>query len=374
MSKRPLLSVVLGTLALFSLSFVFCWIQMARLSERLVAEQQSDQLNILRSLVEEARWRALAQAEFVASMPEVQQALKDRDRTELARLVGPIIEVQRRKYGISAASFFSRDNIALLRLEAPEAYGDSVSGYARRIVDTNRSGEPRAEPGFDRQGPSIYGDVPVLYRGEQQGTFELGLSTTELVNRLHTSYGLEAGALFDRQMLEQVATLERWDTSVENMAGPYVRVSATDWPLIRDLLSQWQGEFLREPQTFTAISQEQECIVTVLPLLNTSGAAIGQLVGVKKLPPYRILTRNAAIVAGVACLLALILNCLLLQVVLRGVLIWPARVVAERLQALADGGDPPPAGDLRRHSPVLNSLYAAYESMLERFPRGRRDQ
>lgn len=371
MLRRPLLSVVLGTTALFTLSFIFCWIQVASLSSRLVAEQQSDQLNILRSLLEEARWRALAQAEFVASMPEVQQAMRERDRARLTRLVGPILEVQRRKYGISAASFFTRDNIALLRVEAPEAYGDSVSGHARRVVDTNRSGEPRAGPGFDRQGPSIYGDAPVVFQGEQQGTFELGLSAAELVNRLHTSYGLEAGALFDRQMLEQVATLERWDTSVENMAGPYVRVAATDWPLIRDLLSQWHGEFLREPQAFTATSQEQECIVTVLPLLNTAGAAVGQLVGVKKLPPYRVQTRNAAIVAGVACLLALILNCLLLQVVLRGVLLWPARVVAERLQALADGGDPPPAGDLRRHSPVLDPLYSAYEAVLERFPRKR---
>ncbi len=364
--------MILGTLALFCLSFTFCWMQMTGLSERLVKEQETDQLNILRAILEESRWRALAQAEFVASIPEVQRAVKDRDRQALASLVGPIIEAQRRKYGVSAASFFTRDNLALLRLEAPESYGDSVSGYARRVVETNRSGEPRAGPGIDRQGADIFGDAPVLYQGKLQGTFELGISCSELVNRLHTSYGLEAGVLFDRQLLEQVATLERWDSSAENLAGPYLRVSATDWPLIRDLLSQWHGDFLREPQTFSATSQGQECIVTVLPLVDGAGVAIGQLVGVKKLPPFRVQTRNAAILAGAACLLAFVLNCLLLQVVFRGMLLWPARVVAERLQSLAEGAEAPPAGDLRRDSPALNELYSAYEEIRERWPRRER--
>ncbi|MCE7875545.1 hypothetical protein DYH09_34985, partial [bacterium CPR1] len=107
MSRRPLLSVILGTLALFGLSFAFCWMQMASLSERLVQEQETDQLNILRSILEESRWRALAQAEFVASIPEVQKAVRERDRGALIRLVGPIIDTQRRKYGVSAASFFT---------------------------------------------------------------------------------------------------------------------------------------------------------------------------------------------------------------------------------------------------------------------------
>ncbi len=369
MSRRPLLSVILGTLALFGLSFAFCWMQMASLSERLVQEQETDQLNILRSILEESRWRALAQAEFVASIPEVQKAVRERDRGALIRLVGPIIDTQRRKYGVSAASFFTRDNTALLRLEAPETFGDSVAGYARRVVETNRSGEPRAGPGIDRQGAEIFGDAPVISDGKLYGTFELGISCSELVNRLHTSYGLEAGVLFDRQLLEQVATLERWDSSAENLAGPYLRVSATDWPLLRDLLSQWQGDFLREPQTFSATSQGQECIVTVLPLVDGAGVAIGQLVGVKKLPPFRVQTRNAAILAASACLLAFVLNCLLLQVVLRGMLLWPARVVAERLQNLADGADAPPAGDLRRDAPALAELYAAYENIRERWPR-----
>ncbi|MCE7869639.1 hypothetical protein DYH09_04585 [bacterium CPR1] len=95
--------MILGTLVLFCLSFAFCWMQMAGLSERLVKEQEADQLNILRAIVEESRWRALAQAEFVASIPQVQQAVRARDREALGRLVGPIIEAQRRKYGVSAA-------------------------------------------------------------------------------------------------------------------------------------------------------------------------------------------------------------------------------------------------------------------------------
>lgn len=366
MSRNPLRSAVLATIALFVASFFFCWHELWWLSEVSITDQQTELLGILRSELDTSGWRALSRADLVAGLPEVQAALARRDRAALLTLTSPIYELQRKKYGVSQANFYTPDDAAFLRLQTPEANGDSVADYRAQVVHTNKSAEPNVGPGLGRLGPNVFGVVPVFYQGKPVGAFEFGMSYQAVVDHLHGSFGLEAAALFDRQLLTDVSNLVRWDTSPENLSGPYVRVASSDWRVLQTLLSQQRLEYLREPVTYVARAQSRDYSVAVMPLQDLSGRAIGQLVAARELPPFRVKVRNATVMAALGCLVGLFLTCGALQVAIKGGLVWPTRYLAARLDQLADGQNPPPADDLERESPALRTLFRAYDRLRDK--------
>lgn len=363
MSRNPLRSAVLATIFLFVASFLFCWRELWWLSEASVTEGKSDLLRLLHSELELSGWRALARADLVAGMPEVQKALASRDRATLLRLTEPGFDVQRKKYGITQANFYTQDDVAFLRLESPEAHGDSVAEYRAQVVHTNRSAEPHAGPGVGRYGPDVFGVVPVFHAGKPVGCFEFGLSYQSVVDRLHANFGLEAAALFDRQLLTEISNLVRWDTSPDNLSGANVRIASSDWKVLQELLGQQQLEYLREPITYVGSFQNRDYTVAVVPLTDLSGRAVGQLVAARELPPFRVKVRNAAVMAACGCLVALFITCGVLQIAIRGGLVWPARYLARRLDQMANGENPPPADDLERESPALKDLFRAYNRL-----------
>ncbi len=352
---------------LFALSFFFCWHELWWLSDASINEQKSELLGILRSELELSGWRALSRADLVAGLPDVQKALATHDRKALLTLTLPLYEVQRKKYGVSQANFYTPDDLAFLRLQSPEAFGDSVADYRAQVVHTNKSSEPHAGPGLGRLGPDVFGVVPVFYQGKNVGCFEFGLSYHGIIDRLHGSYNLEAAAVFDRQLLTEVSNLERWDTSPENTSGSYVKVASSDWKVVQALLAQGNLEYLREAVTYVGHYQNRDYTVAVMPLQeDLTGRAIGQLVAARELPPFRVKVRNATVMAACGSLVALFLVCGLIQIAIRGGLVWPARYLAKRLDALADGENPPPADDLERESPALKHLFRAYDRLRDK--------
>jgi len=363
MSRYPLATVCLCTFLLFGLSFFFCWNTLQQIMTTSHQEQQRDLLHLLTADLEEAQTKGLARAELVAAMPGVGEALARQDAARLRTLVGPIFDVQRKKYGVAQGNFCTSANHMLLRLQNPSAPGDDVSGYRHLVVHTNETGEVHSGVEMARSGPQIFGVAPVFAGSKQVGTFDIGMSFESRVEQLHARHGVEVAAVFERKLLEQVASLQKWDGSAQNQLGDYLQVCSSDWQLLQGLLQGRRLDYLREPLSFVAPSGGQDYLVCAIPLPDLTGRFVGIYIGARALPPFRTQLRNGKITAGVICLLGLFLSWAALQLIVRGMLLAPMSELALRMQRWSQGEAPPGVGDLRQQAPALTPLLQAYEQL-----------
>lgn len=331
-------------------------------------EQQRELLHVLTADLEEAQTKGLARAELIAAMPGVAEALAAGDAARLQRLVGPLFDIQRKKYGVAQANFATSQNRMLLRLQSPALAGDDASVYRHLIVHTNETGEVHSGVEVARSGPQVFGVAPVVSRGKQVGTFDIGMSFELRAEQLHARYGVEVAVLFERKLLEQVATLKQWDGSAQNQLGEYLQVCSSDWQLLQGLLSGRRLNYLREPLTFVAPSGGQDYLVCALPLPDQTGRFVGVYIGARALPPFRTQLRNGKIAAGVMGLLGLFLSWAALQMIVRGMLLAPMRELAIRMQRWAQGEPPPEVSDLLQQAPALSPLLQAYDQLARRSP------
>ncbi len=124
--------------------------------------------------------QATALAHFVASLPEVQQHIKNDDRTALQASMNSAFAMLKSDYGLRQFQFHQAPATSYLRVHKPEKFGDDLSGFRQTVVEANRT--KAAVSGIEQgvAGLGIRGVVPVVIDGQNWGTVEFGFSLGQL--------------------------------------------------------------------------------------------------------------------------------------------------------------------------------------------------
>lgn len=119
---------------------------------------------------------ALSISALIAEMPDVQQAMKTRDRDALAARFVPGFAKMKSDYKVRQFQFHLPPATSFLRVHKPEKYGDDLSGFRKTVVQANTSSMPIKGVEIGVAGLGVRGVVPIHADGIHVGTVEMGMS------------------------------------------------------------------------------------------------------------------------------------------------------------------------------------------------------
>lgn len=261
-------------------------------------------------------------AALVAGVPLVQERFAAGDRKALADLFVPGFVAQSREYGIEQFQFHLPPAQSFLRVHQPQKFGDDLSAFRHTVVSANQQRKPVRGLEGGVAGLGIRGVVPVQFNGAPVGSVEFGMNLGQaFFEQFKSQNGAEAG-LF-------VLGSDGFKSMGSTLGGS---------PLL-------DAETLRravagEPQFAHRAYQNAEYAVYAAAVRDFSGKPIGVIEVAMDASFYRAALAdarsNAAMVAGLAIVLGLVLASLL------------ARHVVSRLQTVVDEVNQVAQGDLSR--------------------------
>ena len=145
--------------------------------------------------------KAIGQASLIAHEPWVQKAFSEEDRTLLAESLIPAFKIQKEKYGVIEATFWSTPATAFLRLYNPEKFGDDESSLRSMILATNLQQEAKRGVEIARDGIAIRGTVTIKYEKKLIGCFEVAISFSEILKVIKKDLRFDVGLFIDNEKI-----------------------------------------------------------------------------------------------------------------------------------------------------------------------------
>ncbi len=166
---------------------------------------------ILTSNLQAAQDKALARAEMLARMPEIQASLAARDRAKLLADCAPMFAVQQEKYGVDQVQFHIPPAISFLRLHAPEKFGDDLSTFRPMVASVNQDHVTRKGLVIASSGPAVFGVAPIQdpSGGSYVGSVDVGLDFGAILDALKASYQLDLALFIEEDPLQEIQS-RRW--------------------------------------------------------------------------------------------------------------------------------------------------------------------
>ncbi len=355
--------VVIAVGLIFFCYVTLAWTMIGRNTDANAEEHLNWMVAAMRSVLDTASSRALAQAEMIGMAPAVALMVSEDNRAGLLARAGPIFTLQRKKYGLDQLNFYKPDGEAFLRVQSPTVFGDRVDPGHSVLGAVSRRGEPQAAMEINRTGPAIFGMVPIRHEGRLLGVCSVGMQFTSLVEKLHRDFGIDAAVVMDERRLRETVVDYRAAASQDTVEG-FTRTAATDWSLFRVLLRNTELEGLHEPLTFLAEAHDTDYGVAVLPLRDSTDTLIGHLVGANDLVSVGQRGRRSRVMSLAFTLCSLVLVAGVVAVVFNGMLLRPVQDLVGRMQALQNGEDPlPPEPHLLSRADEVGDLARVYEKM-----------
>jgi len=120
--------------------------------------------------------QALAGSALVSGLPEVQQAMKARDRDRLAAMFVPAFPTLKDEYQVRQFQFHLPPATSFLRVHKPAKFDDDLSGFRKTVVEANTAKRPIKGLEIGVAGLGVRGVMPITADGTHVGTVELGMS------------------------------------------------------------------------------------------------------------------------------------------------------------------------------------------------------
>ncbi|GGE49212.1 methyl-accepting chemotaxis protein [Agaricicola taiwanensis] len=133
----------------------------------------SDYQSITDAMAEQGQ-RAMGVAYSFANDPVVADAFVSGDRAKLLAAYAAVTPVLKSELNLALISFHKPTGDNLVRLHAPDVFGDNVFGRRLMLADVAKQGKPLVgiEPG--RDSVSIFASVPVIKDGVTVGIVDIG--------------------------------------------------------------------------------------------------------------------------------------------------------------------------------------------------------
>jgi methyl-accepting chemotaxis protein len=374
--RRDAVALILSAIAIVIVVVTFAFDQLVGgVTERVEREQYEQMEAIVSFNMRSAEDRAIARAEMTASTPCVREAMTAQDRPRLLRETREMFRIQRARYGVDQGQFYLRPAVSFLRLHDPERHGDSVASFRPMVVATNQDGVPRKGFSISRRGVAIFGIVPVRDMANRQvGSFELGMSPGPVLDRLKAAYGLELALFIDEQQLRDTATDVGGDViNDRNRVGRYIKVHATNWDLMRQLIDDERLVGGDDPVSYAREVEGTTYGVMLIPLISSMGRPLGVIAATRDFNASRVSVSRGRLWQGLIALLAILLLCGVVLVVVRGLVVRPVAALNEGLAALARG-DTSHALDDTKLSAEMARAVRNYEAVRARMGEGEKGE
>ena len=264
---------------------------------------------LIQNDLQEQSSKAAARASIVVNLPSIQQAFRKGDREQIAERLVPSFLIQRDKYGVREGQFHLAPAMSFLRIfDLTAGHGEDLSAFREMVLATNRKQEPQKGIEIGRRGLSIRGVDVVRDTDGAIGSFEVGMSFSPVLENLKKNTGFEAGVFVDAVMMSDIANLLP-KPDAEHLVGTYQNVEATNWKLVRPMVT---AEVLNEAKEVVTRIRTVDGIdygMVAVPLLDYKGSRIGAIVAEKSFEDYQSMQGSALVRAiAFAALQAMILS------------------------------------------------------------------
>ncbi len=329
---------------------------------------EEGQLTLMKSIVsfnlQGAEGRALARAAMIADMPRTKELFAAQDRAGLLAEYEPMFQQQQEKYGVDQAQFHLAPATSFLRLQNPDKFGDDLTKFRPMVVAVNRDLVAKKGFAIARTGPAIFGVVPVFDVNHKHiGSFEIGIAFAGILDSLKAAYNLELAVFIKEEPLKAFATgIEPAVFSDQNRLGQYIRYHSTNAALIQalvidsDLNAANGSEYVREALGVTYG-------VTVIPLRNAAGDALGMVVVAKDFSSSRSAQSRSMVWQILMALFAIVLLAGVILIVIRGILLRPLQAITANFTRLNNNSDSPEESTPEMLCEELQELAQQYERL-----------
>jgi PAS domain S-box-containing protein len=146
--------------------------------------------------IEDRERSALSLAYQVAKSPIVQETFARRDTSALIDLLLPSYEVLKDKFDVKQFHFHTKPATSFLRLHRIYQSGEAMSSFRHTITRVEETGQGIAGLERGTTGFGVRGVVPVFYKNEFIGTFEIGYSVERpFLDSLKRRYDMDLALL-----------------------------------------------------------------------------------------------------------------------------------------------------------------------------------
>ncbi|MEI8078873.1 MAG: PAS domain S-box protein, partial [bacterium] len=282
-----------------------------------IADQVVDTANDLHvALDQQGNCLAIA-AQFIATTPSVQQALRTGDAASLLTTWQPRFELLRQQHVLTHFYFFTANRTCLLRLHQPETGGDRI--MLATAIASERTGRTAAGLELGPLGTLTLRAVqPVVVGGQHVGAVELGKEIEDiLIKRLCENRDLELAVIIRKEYLTRAA----WEDGRRRLGQdadwdrlPHVVVNYASQGRLPDAMAAWA-----DPATGIPIRHETDRKIAydgkvwqlaATPLLDAAGQAVGELLVMRDVSSETAALTRLITMGGVAgtVLMALLLS------------------------------------------------------------------
>lgn len=156
----------------------------------------SDYYQAFSDQVEDRAKSALSLAYQVAKSPVVQEAFARKDTRALIDVLLPSYEVLKDKFDVKQFHFHTKPATSFLRLHRIYQFGEAMASFRQTITKVEETGQGVAGLERGTTGFAVRGVVPVFYRDEFIGTFEIGYSVERpFLDSLKRRYDMDLALL-----------------------------------------------------------------------------------------------------------------------------------------------------------------------------------
>ena len=267
--------------------------------EKAKQNELRDTATLIQNDLQEQATKAAARASLIVSLPSIQDAFRKGDREQLVQRLLPAFLIQRDKFGIREGQFHLAPATSFLRIfDITAGHGEDLSSFRDMVLATNRKGEAQKGIEIGRRGLSIRGIDVVKDEKGPIGSFEVGMSFSPILENLKKNAGFESGVFVDAQMMADIAILLPKPDN-ERMVGAYQNVEATNWKIVRPMVTAETLNDAKEVLTRIKVVEGVDYGLVAVPLLDFKGARIGAIVAVKSFEEFQSM-QSAALVRSIA--------------------------------------------------------------------------
>jgi methyl-accepting chemotaxis protein len=338
-----------------------------RLFSRLTSSVEESQFQLMQSILDTALRNAaadaLARADIIAALPATRQAVAAKDRERLLAEYAEMFAIQKERRGVDQVQFHLPPALSLLRLHAPQRFGDDLSRFRPMVAATNREHAPRNGLAIAATGPAIFGVTPIKdAQGAHLGSVEFGLDFGPMLDGLKAAYGLEFTLFIEEKPLREFAPgVNPAVLSDQNRVGRFVRFHTTNSAAVRELATDADISTVNEPARYTRDALGVPYGVLLVPLRDNAGESLGVVAVARDFSGTRAAAGRSLVWQICLAVFGIVIMSGAVIVVLRGFLLRPLAVIDQRFAAMAAGERTMPMEDGDKFCPEIQRVIAHYE-------------
>ncbi len=291
--------------------------------------------------VQNLQQRAALAADAISNIASIKRLHAAKNREGLLDELEKSYSVLKEKYAVDQIQLHTLPATSLLRVQAPDKFGDDLTLTRPGVVAVNRDKQAVSAPTMTRTGFAVLGIVPAYDEaGKHIGSLEVGIVFNQFIARLKESYGFDSVVLADGEAFKKSVTA--WsDQSIfadENRIGNFLNFRSTDWKKMKALVTTQDIQELKD-DTVTYAREEFGSTygVVLYPLRNAAGVRIGIVAAATDISGPRQAQTMFTVVQITLTVLGIILSSGAVMLVIRGFLLGPLAEISEGFRRLSDG-------------------------------------